>query len=221
MYVRHTCGELGGQSGSQEELCFAPLNIREILDGEEGLEVPVPIPGRRVEQGVASRGLLPFRVGETVPEIARLQARGQSPRSRSLGPSGSSQYHKRGVTPAPRSANCARSPSINGAKRSVESSDAREPGRERDGGHWHRGLVDEPFRALHTSRRGDGVGRRPCVTHEEASQMSRGHPEHIGEIRDGLPIVEKSALDEPEGARDGRRRSQPRRRPGCRLRSTS
>ena len=43
--------------------------------------------------------------------------------------------------------------------------------------------------------------------------MSARHPEPLGEILDGLAIVEESTLDEPHCARDRRRRTAPRRCP--------
>lgn len=115
--------------------------------------------------------------------------------------------------PVPRSANRRRRPPIHGAKRGVESSDAGEARGERNLGHRHHGLVDEPFRALHPPGRRDGSRRGPRVSHEQSPEMPARHPEPLGEVLDGLAIVEESALDEPHGARDRRRSPAPRRCP--------
>ncbi len=124
--------------------------------------------------------------------------------------------------PAPTacSANGRWRPSIHGAKRGVESPDAREPRSERDRGHRHHGLVHQPFRALNALGRCDRGRRRTCVPHEQSAQMSGRHPKRIGEILDALAIVQESALDEPQCACDCRRSTVPRRRPGCGLGST-
>jgi len=125
-----------------------------------------------------------------------------------------------GVTTTACSANGRWRPSIHGAKRGVESPDAREPRSERDRGHRHHGPVHQPFRALNAPGRCDRGRRRTCVPHEQSAQMSGRHPKRIGEILDALAIVQESALDEPQCACDGRRRTVPRRRPGCGLGST-
>src|SRR5262245_22039246 len=54
---------------------------------------------------------------------------------------------------SPPSTNGRRRPAIDVEERRVEPPDAPEARRERDLGHRHRGLVDEPLRSLHTHRR--------------------------------------------------------------------
>src|SRR2546428_2687339 len=121
-----------------------------------------------------------------------------------------------GARPA-RSTHGARRPPIRRAKRGVEAPDAGEPGGERDRAHRQRGLVDQDLGALHASGRRDGGGRRPGVAHEQPAQMPGRHAQRVGEIVDGLTFVEEAAPDEPHGARDGCRRTLPRRRSRHRL----
>jgi len=121
------------------------------------------------------------------------------------------------ATPTACSANGRWRPSVHGAKRGIESPDAREPRSERDRGHRHHGLVHQPFRALNAPGRCDRGRRRPCVPREQSAQMSGRHPKRIGEILDALAIVQESPLDEPQSACDCRRRTVPCRRPRCGL----
>ena len=105
-----------------------------------------------------------------------------------------------GLTPASGAANRGWRAPVYRAKRGVESSDAGEPRGERDGGHRHHGLVDQPLRALHAPSRRDGRRRRTRVPHEQSAQVAGRHPKHVGEIINSLAIVEESALDEPQCA---------------------
>ena len=58
------------------------------------------------------------------------------------------------------------------------------------------------------------------MPYEQSAQMSGRHPERIREVLDGLAVVEKPALDEPQRARDRRYRAVPRGCPGRGLGST-
>src|SRR6266567_4509890 len=119
------------------------------------------------------------------------------------------------------SANRRRRSPIHRAKGGVESPDARESRGERDIGHRHHGLVDEPFRALHPPGHSDRGGRSTRVPPEQSAQMAARHAELLGEMLDGLAIVEEAALDETQGARNARRRTVPGRCPRGRLGATS
>jgi hypothetical protein len=113
-----------------------------------------------------------------------------------------------------------RSP-VHGAKRSVESADAPEPGGEGNRGHRRRGLVDQPLRALHAPRHRHRAGRRTRVAQEQAAEVPARHTEGVGKVLHRLAVVEIALLDEPQRARDRRRGATPCCRPGRRFRSTS
>src|SRR5439155_12403416 len=73
-------GRLAAQPGGEEELRLSPLDVRQVLDAQKGLEVPVPVPRGRGEERVAAGREMPVLVGEAVPQISHLEARGQPPR---------------------------------------------------------------------------------------------------------------------------------------------
>jgi len=108
-----------------------------------------------------------------------------------------------------RSSNRGWRPSIYGTKRRVEPPGAPEPCSERDLGHRHRGLVDEPLGALHPHGRCHLRWRSTSVPDEQPTQMSSGHPEQVGEVFDRPAVVEKSARDEPQRPCDGHRSTVP------------
>lgn len=59
------------------------------------------------------------------------------------------------------------------------------------------------------------------MTQEEAAKVSSRHSKGDGQVLDRLAVVEKAALDQPEGPRHGCTGSAPRRRPRCGLRATA
>jgi hypothetical protein len=83
------------------------------------------------------------------------------------------------------------------AERGVEPTDAREPRREGDRGHRQRGLVQQGFGALYAASRRDGGRGGAGVPPEQPAQVPGGHAEGLGQVLDGLAVVEKAMLDEP------------------------
>src|SRR6267142_5765470 len=81
-------GRLAAQAGGEGELRFSPVDIGQVLDGQEDLEVPVAVARGRVDEGVAAGGLVPELVRPAIAEVAHLEARRQAPRQprREIGP---------------------------------------------------------------------------------------------------------------------------------------
>ena len=109
-----------------------------------------------------------------------------------------------------------RSP-IECAEGRVEAPNAFEAGGERDRTHRHRAVVEQSLGALKSAGGGDSRRRGAGMADEEAAEMSGRHPERPGQIDDRLAVVQESAVDELEGARDARGGAAPRGRARCGL----
>src|SRR4029453_2333323 len=80
----HALGRLPRQPRGGGELRLAPLDIGEVLDGDEGVEGEktwqlLSIPRPHVEDRVALRGLGALLVGEAIADIAHGRARREAP----------------------------------------------------------------------------------------------------------------------------------------------
>ena len=95
----------------------------------------------------------------------------------------------------------------------VEAPDAAEARRVRHLAEGQGRLVEELLGEMEAPRVRDVDRRRAQMLEEEAPQMAGGHAGTRGQRVDAR-LVERSFADQPQRARDDRRRAEPRRRPG-------
>src|SRR5215470_14112977 len=76
--VLYAAGRLTAQPRGEEELCFSPVRAGQVLDADEGFDVPVAIAPGPVEERVAARGLRAELVGPPVGDVTHLEARRES-----------------------------------------------------------------------------------------------------------------------------------------------
>lgn len=120
------------------------------------------------------------------------------PEHEPLGPAGAARH-------APEVARRAPESPPDGA---VEAPHAAEPRRHRHGGHREVRLLGEVPGEVRTPGQRHRLGRRAQSLQKKAAQVPRGHPEPRRQRVNAAP-VERSLVDETEGARDGRRGAHP------------
>jgi hypothetical protein len=104
-------------------------------------------------------------------------------------------------------------------ERGVEAADAREAGREGDGGGGdrHPRALQQRARPLHATAARQRDRRRAEIAAAQPAQVPRADAQLLREVVDRA-LVEEPAVDQPQRARDGGGGAAPRRRAGRGLR---
>jgi hypothetical protein len=106
-------------------------------------------------------------------------------------------------------ADLARRPFVRASDVGVERAHAAEPRGESDVAHGERRLVEQLLGEVGAARERDLERRRAEVLQEEPAKVAPRHAEAFGQAFDPL-FVERPLADEPQAARNDRRRAEPR-----------
>lgn len=108
-----------------------------------------------------------------------------------------------------KSADVSRSPAIHRADRSVEAANASEAGGVRNLLHGQRRFVDELLDEMQPAGLRNRVGRGAKMLHEQATKVTGSDTQAAGKGVHTV-IFEPAFTDQPQGARNRRRRAHPR-----------